>query len=241
MTQTARSLTTRLKEDNWDLHQIAERGDGPAALMRGEGTLDDYVRLIGQEYLWNVALDEAVCAARHADRRVADLIPESHLRALGAADDLAHFNTCPSELSPTPGTSRFIDYIETAERDPMVILGLHYVRTGATNGNRFVAKKLRQHFDLPESGEGTAYLDPWGAEQRTVWDAFKTALGAVEFTPEEQGRIFRGVRDSYLYHIGMGNPDRQPTEQEILAVHTGSLDKDAFLEAHKPTKSTAQA
>lgn len=232
MSQTARPLTTRLKEDNWDLHQIAERGDGPAALMRGEGTRDDYVRLIEQEYLWNVALDEAVCHAREADRRVADLIPESHLRALGAADDLDYFDTCPCDINPSPGTARFIDYIETAEADPMVILGLHYVRTGATNGNRFVAKKLRQLFDLPDTGEGTAYLDPWGTEQRGVWDSFKTALGQTEFTEDEQGRIFRGVRDSYLYHIGMGNPDRQPSEEEILAAHAATLDKKSFDETH---------
>lgn len=227
-----RPLTTRLKDDNWDLHQIAERGDGPAALMRGEGTKADYIKMLEQEYPWHVALDQAVCAARNADQRVADLIPESHLRALGIADDLAYFDSCPCDISPVPGTARFIDYIEKAESDPMVILGLHYVRTGATNGNRFVAKKLRPMFELPETGEGTAYLDPWGEEQRSIWATFKAALGEVDFTKGEQDRIFRGVRDSYLYHIGMSHPDKQPSEQEILAAHADSLDKKSFDESH---------
>ena len=55
---------------------------------------------------------------------------------------------------------------------------------------------------------------------------------ATEFTADEQDRVFRAVRDSYLYHIGMGNPDRQPSEEEILAAHADSLDKKAFDEAH---------
>jgi len=234
-----RTLTARLKEDNWDLHQIAERGEGPARLMRGEGTREDYVTLLEQEYLWHVALDEAVCAARNADQRLADLIPESHLRALHLADDLEYFDACPSRVSATPGTTRFIEYIENAEQDPMAVLGLHYVRTGATNGNRFVAKKLRPMFELPESGEGTRHLDPWGAEQRTIWDTFKAALDATEFTADEQDRIFRAVRDSYLYHIGMGHPDRQPSEDEILAAHAETLDKKAFDEAHAVKPASA--
>ena len=46
-------LTKRLKDDNWALHQIAERQETPGSLIKGQMPREGYVGMIAQQILVN--------------------------------------------------------------------------------------------------------------------------------------------------------------------------------------------
>jgi len=236
-------LTPRLKDDNWALHQIAERQDTGGSLLKGTVPIEGYTKMLGQQYLINKALDQALDKALPGCPRCAELITDDQRLSQYLLADLAHFGIDPASLQAEPGVARYIQHIQGHTDQPLHLLGLHYVRLGACNGNSFVARKVRKDFDLPETA-GTRYLDPFGAEQRTNWMEFKDALDAMNFSPAEQEEIFEGTRTAYLHSINQHLPEFKSAEQ-LLAEHGKTLDKKAFDEGHsvhvKPAAFAAQA
>ncbi len=227
----SRPLTTRLKDDNWKLHQIAERAEGPAAMIKGKMPQDGYTSLLAQQWLMSRALDAAL--KPHLDTRPdlkAFVFSEQFLTPY-IEEDLTHFGVCPAHVRPEPGTQRYIDDIAARRDDALHLLGLHYVRLGACNGNRYVAKSVRKALDLPATGEGTRYLDPFGEAQREKWYTFKGALDSLPLTPDEADRVFGGTEAAYLHAICHGL-DRHHTKDELLTRHEATLDKKAFEDGH---------
>lgn len=227
----ARPLTTRLKDDNWKLHQIAERAEGPAALIKGRMPLDGYVAHLAQQCLMSRALDAALRPHLAARPDLDAFVLAEQMLTPYLQADLIHFGVRPDDASPEPGTARCINEIAAHADDAMFLLGLHYVRLGACNGNRFVARSVRKSLGLPESGEGTRYLDPFGDTQRDKWYAFKAALDALPLSEDEADRVFAGTEAAYLHAICHGL-DRHQTKDELLARHEASLDKRAFEQGH---------
>ena len=82
---------------------------------------------------------------------------------------------------------------EAAEGNHLTLLGLHYVREGANNGNHYVAKKLRAAWGV-EGDDGLRSLDPYGKNQRALWEKFKTTLDAQPFTDEEKDHMVQSGR-----------------------------------------------
>lgn len=231
MTTAQRTLTTRLKDDNWKLHQIAERTDGPASMIKGRVTREQYAGIIAQQWHMSRALDAALRPHLVARPDLdAFVLPEQLLTA-AAEEDLGHLGVCPAHVTPDAGSQRYIDDVRAHADDALHLLGLHYVRLGACNGNRFVAKAVRKALDLPATGEGTRYLDPFGESQREKWYAFKSALDAMPFTEDEGDRVFAGTQAAYLFAI-CHYLDRHHTADELLARHEASLDKAAFDAGH---------
>jgi heme oxygenase len=209
-------LTTRLKDDNWALHQIAERQETPGSLIKGTMPKDGYIAMLSQQLLINRALDHAMQHAIEHDARINELVLGEQKLSAYLEADLAFFGINPGDITPTPGTSRFIEHIESMKNSPLHLLGLHYVRLGACNGNRFVARVVRKAYDL---------------EQRTKWMDFKHALDALPFDESEQDAVFEGTRAAYLYTINMDLPEHLSAEQ-LLAKHGKTLDKQAFEDGH---------
>lgn len=233
MTNTAqrRSLTTRLKDDNWKLHQIAERAEGPAGLIKGTLSKEGYVSILGQQWHMSHALDRAFAPALDARPELKEFVlPEQFLTGY-IEEDLTHFGICPMHQPIEPGTKRYIEEVREQAGDPLFLLGLHYVRLGACNGNRYVAKAVRKAYDLPETGEGTRYLDPFGESQREKWYAFKGELDDLRLTSDERDRVFAGTQAAYLHAICHGL-EKHRTAEDLLAEHEAKLDKKAFDEGH---------
>jgi len=223
-------LTPRLKNDNWDLHQIAERGPTPGAMIKGTMPRDGYADALAQTLLLNRTLDEAV--ARICDTRpdLGALIKPDQAFVPYLVADLEFLGVDTSTISAAPGTQRYIDAIESNANDPCYLFGLHYVRLGACNGNRFVARKLRSVYGFTDA-QGTRYLDPFGEKQRSEWNAFKTGIDALDLTQDDQDRIFAGTRDAYLLTINLDHDEFQSAEA-LLETHGKTLDKKAFEEGH---------
>lgn len=230
MTTTTDPITKRLKDDNWDLHQIAERGGTPSSMIKGTISREGYVSSLEQGWLVHEALDSAVRAARGAEPLVAEVVAEAHAFEPWYREDLAYFGGSTG-AEPTPGTARFIAHIEAHKDDPMHILGLHYVRLGATNGNRFVARKLRQVFGMESATEGMMALDPFGEAQRGEWMKFKETLDALPLDGAQRDALFEGTRAAYVLTINLDLEDAMSAD-ELLEAHGKTLDRDAFEKGH---------
>lgn len=230
-TDTPRVLTKRLKDDNWKLHQIAERAEGPAGMIKGRLSKEAYIALLAQQWMMSNALDKAI--APHLDERpdLAAFVLREQFLTPYLEEDLTHFGVCPAHIRTEPGTARFTQELAANADDALFLLGLHYVRLGACNGNRYVAKSVRKAYGLPATGEGTRYLDPFGESQREKWYAFKASLDALALSEDEADRVFAGTEAAYLHAICHGL-DRHHTKAEMLAAHEASLDRKAFEAGH---------
>lgn len=224
-------LTTRLKDDNWALHQIAERQESPGSLIKGTMPLDGYKAMLGQQHLINAALDKALKSLLGANPQVAELVVEEQLLTPYLLEDLSHFGIAPDSVSATPGTRRYIEHIEANADNALHLLGLHYVRLGACNGNRFVARVVRKTYGLTDPQLGTRYLDPFGESQRAKWMEFKAALDAIPFDQAQRDAIFAGTRAAYVYAINLDLAEHMSAEA-LLEKHGKTLDKKVFDEGH---------
>jgi heme oxygenase len=222
-------LTPRLKDENWALHQIAEKQETPGSLIKGNMPKDGYVAMLAQQLLVNQVLDAAMEQAIRQDPRVGELVLREQMLSPYLAEDLMFFGVDTNAILPNSGTARFIDDIEAHLDQPLFLLGLHYVRLGACNGNRFVARVVRKCYDL--GLEGTRYLDPFGETQRDKWTDFKAALDGLLFNQKEQDMVFNGTRAAYVAAINLDLTEAMSAEQ-LLEMHGKSLDKKAFDEGH---------
>lgn len=223
-------LTARLKNDNWDLHQIAERGPTPGALIKGTMPKVGYADSLAQGFLIHRALDHATQRIVQSRPDLGALIKDDQSFAPYLEADLAFLGIDKASIAAVPGTQRYIDAIQTHADDPCYLFGLHYVRLGACNGNRFVARKLRVVYGFTDE-RGTRFLDPFGEKQRAGWQRFKDGIDALNLSQEDQDRIFAGTRDAYLLTINLDHDEYQSAEA-LLQTHATTLDKRAFAEGH---------
>lgn len=203
MTTDPRSLGQRLKEDNWDLHQQAEHDTLPQHLVRGTIPKETYAELLGQMWLVSRVLDAAIVEARGSVPVLAELVADIQLQTPYLEEDLAHWGVDLSSLSPKPGTAGLIAEIERCAADaPIRLFGLHYVREGANNGNKYVAMKIRRAWGIEDTA-GFRYLDPYGDQQRPLWDSFKTRLNEVELLESEKAEVVAAARSMFEHIIAM--------------------------------------
>ena len=199
MTDT-RTLTQRLKEDNADLHELAEHDSLPRLMVSGELPREIYADYLGQMWLVNRALDRAIAERQRSGAALLEVIDGRSMQTPYLEADLAFLGVDTDAIEPMPGAAGLIEDIEASAGSDERLLGLHYVREGANNGNRFVAKKLRGPLGLdPETGEGTRYLDPYGNEQRPLWEAFKVRLDALELTDAQRDEIVAAGRAMFVH------------------------------------------
>ncbi|PCI08049.1 hypothetical protein COB72_09020 [bacterium] len=222
-------ITTRLKNDNWALHQIAERQPTPGSLIKGTMPKADYLLVLAQQLLVNTALDAALQTHASNDL-ISPLFDQHQLLTPYIREDLAFFEVDTDSITPNPGTRRYIDHIAAHKDQPLHLLGLHYVRLGACNGNTFVARIVRKAFNLADN-QGTRYLDPFGKAQRKQWVAFKSGIDALTLDQAQQDELFAGTRAAYVLSINLDLADYKNADA-LLAEHGKTLDKSAFDEHH---------
>lgn len=190
-------MSARFKQGHADLHEQAEHSAVPAAMSGGTIAREQYIALIRTEYPMHRELDERLKSAREASPALAALVDDVTFMAPHYETDLRHFGIDPSSVETSPAAAQVIEQIRETERlDPLCLLAFHYVRFGASNGNRYVAKKLRPALGIEEadSAPGSAHLDPFGEKQRETWDAFKTRLDAQPLTPEQKDSLVATAR-----------------------------------------------
>ncbi|MEM8836296.1 MAG: biliverdin-producing heme oxygenase [Planctomycetota bacterium] len=196
-------MTRRFKEGCWDLHQSAENGAFVKALFKGKIDREEFGTFLAQGSLVHGVLDDCIRAERDRVPALKALIDDEQFQADRLRADLDALGFASASIEPLPSTQRAIDLIrETAAKDPLMLLGLHYVREGANNGNRFIAKKLRNTFSIGD-GEGLSSLDPYGDRQRAKWDAFKEMLDQQEFSKAQRDELVATARTMFQMIMDM--------------------------------------
>ncbi|MBL4591079.1 MAG: biliverdin-producing heme oxygenase [Phycisphaerales bacterium] len=232
-------LTPRLKDDNWNLHQIAEKGQTPSTMIKGTMPKETFGLALAQTFIIAKVFDDAVATIKDARPDLGALIHDEQYLTPYLREDLAYFGIDATAITPVPGAQRFIDAINEHRDDPCFLFGLHYVRLGACNGNRFVARKLRMVYKLAGT-DGTRFLDPFGDTQRTKWISFKQGIDALDLSQNEQDRIFAGTQAAYVLTINL-DYDEHHTAEQLLDMFGQSLDKKAFDEKHSVHISPEEA
>jgi heme oxygenase len=186
-----------MKDGCWDLHQSAESGVIAKKMITGEMGRHEYARLVTQMYLFNRRLDAAVLRHRASTPALGALITDEQLQSPYYEQDLAHLGVQTATIEPTPGTAEAIALVDRVEAgNPRDLLALHYVREGANNGNRFVARKLMQVWGQSDAA-GMKHLDPYGDSQRAKWEVFKTTLNGLPLTDEDKLALVAAGREMF--------------------------------------------
>lgn len=183
----------RLKEDTWDLHQAAERQAFQQRMVAGRISRNEYAGWLAQMYILHGALEEPLAQLAESDPRFAAVKPRQ-FQVSYLATDLEALGVDPASIEALPATAALAARILAApEEEPLRLLGYHYVLEGSNNGNRFIARRL-----LPALGingdAGGRYLDPYGDEQRQLWQTFRADMGEIDFSDDEVETLVAAAR-----------------------------------------------
>lgn len=190
MTATGMRLPEMLRAQTAADHRHAEQGAFQQRLISGRLSPQDYRQWLGQMCLVHEAIEAAlpaVAACGRGPARLAQLVAGKTdlLRA-----DLAALGGPANQVTPTPPTLAFTELVRgAANLDPHALIGALYVLEGSTNGNRFIAARLRATW--AEGDRACAYLDAYGSDQPRRWAEFKVALD--EIPPDEHAAAIVGV------------------------------------------------
>lgn len=190
------SLGDRLKRDTWDLHQRAENAEIPRLLIAGRASRELYLDLLGRSLPLHAALDAAIESLRPSSEALAALVGIDRLQAPRIEADLRACGVDPASLAPR-GSAADAAGTPSADGEHAAwrLLGMHYVREGATNGNRFIATRLKHAWGIDEHETGgLSFLDPYGVDQPRHWKAFKDSLNTLEPRPAEADACVLGAR-----------------------------------------------
>jgi heme oxygenase len=191
---------SRLKSATADLHQEAESRPLQKQLAKGSIPRDLYAAYLGQLYLVHQALEAQIRRASTRHGAFAAVVRDHHWREGQLQDDLKHLGVDLGLIAPEPATAAFMGKLEqSAQGEPVSLLGALYVLEGSTNGAKFIAAALRRAWGTQASG-GLSYMDPHGDQQRPRWAAFKQDMDAVGFSAAEEelivdtaGETFRAI------------------------------------------------
>lgn len=187
------TIMDRLRTQTQPLHDRAEGHDFQRALIKGQLSREAYAAWLGQMLLVHAALERHLRGLRERSASVARVVRDEQFQEPYLLEDLRFFGVEHRMLRAETGAASLIAEIEdAAAREPMALLGMHYVLEGSNNGNRFIAMALRKAMGLTP-GNGDRYLDPYGERQRALWQQFKDDMNACQFTSAEQEAMLRGA------------------------------------------------
>lgn len=196
------TIMEKLKTLTWPQHQQAERQELEKELISGTLPKELFVEYLAQRYLIHEALEAHLQRAAEKDTRVKTLLAGGRrLHQSRLAQDLEFYGQDALKAQPLEATAAMISDIgEVAAKQPIALLGFFYVFEGSTNGARFIARAIRGAYRL-QGADGTRYLDPYGEEQRPLWEDFKTTMNGHSFTSEEEAAIIEAARSTFTHMI----------------------------------------
>jgi heme oxygenase len=190
-------LAVMLKQGTQDLHDRAENHDFQQRFASGRISRTQYGLFLSQMLSVHAALEPNLRTLTTKHPIFRDLVADHQFRYDLIRRDLADLGVRHESCVVYAPTRKFTQYIEdTAKNDPIALVGVLYVKEGATNGNKIIVKHIRQSLGLTEN-EASRYLDPHGAEQRKRWMAFKGMLSTIPVTDEEKARIVAAARMTF--------------------------------------------
>lgn len=179
----------KIKAGIWDIHEGVTSGEKQEPreednIMKGTLPKFKYVNNLKQRYLLQKAFEEVLAEYRKKSDFVDAVVTDEQFHADKAAEDLKFFGVDPGAVKPNPETEKMIAFFqETAERDPRLLLGIHYTIEGSNNGAMFIARAVKQAYNL-EGTDGTYHLQPYGPAIRDKWKAFGESFNGLDIDDE---------------------------------------------------------
>lgn len=195
-TEERPSIMLRLKESTQSQHDATEDGAFNQELVKGNLPRERYVEMLAQLYLFHRALEGHLRRLAATVPAIEAVVRDHQYQEPYLLADLGFFGRAADTIEALPATARFISRIdEIAAREPVGLLGMHYVFEGSNNGSKFISKAVRRAYNLSDGG--TRYLDPYGENQRAHWQQFKDDMNAVEFTASQMDAIVRTAGETF--------------------------------------------
>ena len=193
---TAGTMLT-LRESTAEHHRRAEQHPFQQQMVRGALSRDLYVRWLGQMLQVHAALEA------HLDRLVLRnpqfkaVFNDERRKVAALRADLAFFGGLDDQ--PTlPASRGLMDRMDRLAADhPLALLGVLYVLEGSTNGSKFIARRVRPAYELPATGEGSAYLDPYGDLQPARWQEWKAAMDALDLPASDVQQLTTAAQQTF--------------------------------------------
>jgi heme oxygenase (biliverdin-producing, ferredoxin) len=185
-----------LKEATAEPHRDAERRRLQSEMVRGRLPAETYARWLGQMFLLHRALWKEIERRRAEHPPLDEIVRDEGLHVENLKADLALFGIDADEVTALASTQRAIRSIDLISRtDPLSLLGYNYVLEGSMNGNRFIARALEHGLAVP----AITYLDPYGDEQRPVWQEYRERMNAAGFDTGQGNRMTAAARDMFRF------------------------------------------
>ncbi len=192
----------QLKAGIWDIHEGVSNDANDEAVeqesvMKGNLPKYKYVNGVKQRYLLQREFEKFLDAHRHGEPFLNHVVTDEQFHAEKAAQDLRFFGVDPAGVKPVPATEKMYSFFhETAQRDPRLLLAIHYVIEGSNNGAMFIAKAVRECYGL-EGTDGTYHLQPYGSEIRKKWKAWREAFNELDFDEALMNEMIRVGRETF--------------------------------------------
>ena len=200
--EPAIGLAQMLKEGTAELHELAEHAAFQTRMVNGGLSRDEFIAFLNQVLIVHRKLDGLLSEAAAKDDRVGAIFHPNHHREQKIEADIERLGgTVGAE--PLAATSRFIAEVDRlAETCPVALIGVLYVNEGATNGNKVVAKRIRDGLGL-EKEFALDYLDPHGPDQRKNWMAFKGMLDELKMSETEREACLDAAKATFRLFMEM--------------------------------------
>ena len=197
-----------IRESSWGDHSGSESASFMEDIMRGIGTLQDYIDLSAQHYFMYEALEE-VAQQLAADPTFADFHPAALVRLDALEADLANLvgDEWRDEVRPVPATEAYAARIREIGAEGWLpgIVAHHYTRyLGDLSGGQMIARRVSKQHGL--ESEGVAFYDfaELGdiAEFKNAYRACLDRLGET-LDETEQQRMLDEVRRAYGFNTAV--------------------------------------
>lgn len=194
-----------LRESTWADHSDSEGAGFMERIMRGEGSLDDYVALVAQHYFMYEAIESA--AGNFADEPALAVIHPVGLARMEAVEaDLRHLigEDWRDRIFALPAVARYADRIrEVADAGWFPgYVAHHYTRyLGDLSGGQYIARRVAKQHGF--AGPGVEfYAFPLLGELTEFKERYRRALDQLgdRLTAEERDRMIAEVRDAYRFN-----------------------------------------
>ena len=197
-----------IRESSWSDHSDSEGATFMEDIMRGKGTLQDYIDLVAQHFFMYEALEESA-ASLAADPAFAPFNVAGLVRMPALEADLRHLigDDWRDRIAPVPATAAYAARIrEVAEEGWAAgLVAHHYTRyLGDLSGGQMIAKRVAKQHGLDHDGIAFYDFEALGslADFKTEYRASLDALGAG-LDADEQARMLDEVRAAYAFNTAV--------------------------------------
>jgi len=191
------NLSERLRTSTKPLHDSAEGHNFQRLLANGLLPIPLYSAYLGQLFLIHQTLETHLRLLADNDARFSRVISPSQYQEQFLKTDLGFLGIDMAALAPLAATAELLRKVAVAQnKNPVSLVGFHYVLLGSKHGGKFIARQLTQKYGF--DGQGIKYFDPYGDEFIRHWRGFIDGLNQAQLTESDADDIIENAQATFL-------------------------------------------